>query len=397
MSDALTPSPEAKARIQSLGQKALLAFFGEVSAAAMQNIARGLPSVDGFRKTSPAGIAKQKEALARKLSRAGANDRDYYGLYSIWRSWIGETLPNADLVHELIDGVEDAADEADGPNARRIAIEKNVDTLLEKLRDESQHNNCTREQIEQLFTFSPFPETPASRGLIAGAKAAVEVGRDAQLDELPKRLRHDEDEIQSIKTELKTLSGSLDALATSVEALLGKLPALESVVADTRARAESARAAVQEQAVRASNPEPTQPSGKADDVLVAVQARVEALASQSDKLTRELSELSLAVSGVGDLREAIDHLAAVQRDSQDHSRNNARHMEQLSAAIQRIAGEFDALKEERQADQLTALGERLGALEERTNAATPNTSGTVRNQGDCNFPKQGNARAPRGA
>jgi hypothetical protein len=33
MSDALTPSPDAKARIQSLGQKALLAFFGEVSAA----------------------------------------------------------------------------------------------------------------------------------------------------------------------------------------------------------------------------------------------------------------------------------------------------------------------------------------------------------------------------
>jgi hypothetical protein len=214
MSDALTLSPDAKARIQSLGQKALLAFFGEVSAAAMQNIARGLPSVDGFRKTSPVGIAKQKEALARKLSRAGANDREYHGLYSIWRSWIDETLPNADLVNELIDGVEDAADEAGDPDARRIAIEKNVDTLLEKLRDESLHNNCTREQIEQLFRFSPFPETPASRGLIAGAKIAVGVGRDTQLDELPKRLRHDEDEIQSIKTELKKLSGSLGAVAT---------------------------------------------------------------------------------------------------------------------------------------------------------------------------------------
>ena len=68
MSDALTPSPDAKARIQALGQKALLAFFEEVSTAAMQQVARGLPSVDGFRKTSQAGIAKQKETLARKLS-----------------------------------------------------------------------------------------------------------------------------------------------------------------------------------------------------------------------------------------------------------------------------------------------------------------------------------------
>ena len=68
MSDALTPSPDAKVRIQALGQNALLAFFGEVSTSAMQHVARGLPSIDGFRKTSQAGIAKQKETLARKLS-----------------------------------------------------------------------------------------------------------------------------------------------------------------------------------------------------------------------------------------------------------------------------------------------------------------------------------------
>ena len=291
----------------------------------------------------------------------------------IWRSWIDETLPNAELVHELIDDVEDAADEADSPDARSTAIGKNVDILLGKLRDESQHNKCTREQIERLFTFSPFPETAAAHGLIAGAKTDVEVGRDTELDELPKRLRHDEDEIQSIKAELKTLSASLYTLAVSVEAVVGKLPALESVVAEAKALAESARNAIQEQAARASNPEPTQPSEKSDDTLVAVEARVAALASQSDELTRELSKLSSTVSGVRDLREAIDRLDAVQRDSQDHSRNNARHTEQLSAAIQKITGEIDALKEDRQlADQLTALGERLGAVEERTNVATPN-------------------------
>ena len=187
------------------------------------------------------------------------------------------------MVQELIDGVEYAADEANGPNSRRIAIEKSVDTLLEKLRDESQRNKCTREQIEQLFKFSPFPETPAARGLIAGAKTAVEVGRDAQFDELPKRLRRDEDEIQSIKAELKTLSASFHSLAVSVETVFGKLPALESVVAEAKALAENARNAIQEQAGRASNPDPTQPSEQSDDALVAVEARVAALATQSDE------------------------------------------------------------------------------------------------------------------
>ena len=108
---------------------------------------------------------------------------------------------------------------------------------------------------------------------------------------------------------------------------------MESVVAEAKALAESARNAIQEQAARASNPEPTRRSEKSDDALVAIEARVATLANQSDELTRELSKLSSTVSGIRDLREAIDRLAAVQKDSQDHSRNNAWHTEQLSAAI----------------------------------------------------------------
>ncbi len=115
-----------------------MAFFDEIPAVAMQQVARFLPSIDGFRKTSQAGIAKQKEALARKLTRSGAQDRDYHGLYLIWRLWIDENFPNAQFAHELIDGVEDAADDADSSEARRLTIGKHVDRLLGKLRDESQ-------------------------------------------------------------------------------------------------------------------------------------------------------------------------------------------------------------------------------------------------------------------
>ena len=82
MSDRLSPGPDAKARFQALGEKDFQTFFEEVSAPAMQSVARYLPTVDGFRKTSLAGIAKQKTALARKLTKANANDRDFNGLYA---------------------------------------------------------------------------------------------------------------------------------------------------------------------------------------------------------------------------------------------------------------------------------------------------------------------------
>ena len=181
MSDRLSPGPDAKARFQALGEKEFHTFFEEIPAPAMQSVARYLPAVDGFRKTSLAGIAKQKTALARKLTKANANDGDFNGLYLIWRTWIDANFENPKAIHELMDKLEEAADKQASSEARRLTIEQHVDTFLQRLKDESLQNRCTREQIERLFTFSPLPETPAARGIIASAKGATEVDRDATL------------------------------------------------------------------------------------------------------------------------------------------------------------------------------------------------------------------------
>lgn len=195
MSDRIAPGPEAKARIQNLGHEKLQGFFDEIPASAMQTVARFLPGVDGFRKTSQAGIIRQKQALAQRLTRSSGQERDYYALYMIWRTWIDEHIQDPLLVQELVDDVEEAADRAEGQETRRAAIEEHVDLLLEKLKQESQQNKCTREQIDQLFTFSPFPETAATRALISSAKSAAEVQRDAALSEVPTRLKQSEDQI----------------------------------------------------------------------------------------------------------------------------------------------------------------------------------------------------------
>ena len=99
---------------------------------------------------------------------------------------------------------------------------------------------------------------------------------------------------------------------------------------------------------------------------------LQALASQSDELTRELSKLSSTVSRLPICVKRSTAWTAVQKDSQT-TRETTKAHESAFSCDSEDNGEFDALKEDRQlADQLTALGERLGALEERTNVATPN-------------------------
>jgi hypothetical protein len=53
---------------------------------------------------------RKQTALARKLSKSSATDRDYHGLYLIWREWIYATFKNSASIQELIDQVEEAAD-----------------------------------------------------------------------------------------------------------------------------------------------------------------------------------------------------------------------------------------------------------------------------------------------
>src|SRR6266567_4650133 len=157
MTDRISPSPEAKARLQALSPKQFQDFFDEVPPAAMRFVVPYLPRVDGFRPGSQAGLVRQKEALARRLCRPNANEHDYNELYLIWRSWIDETQPAAPLIQGLIDNFEEGTDSAEGPEARQVLIEKQTESLLEKLKEESQQNRCTRESIERLFMFSPFP------------------------------------------------------------------------------------------------------------------------------------------------------------------------------------------------------------------------------------------------
>lgn len=204
--------------------------------------------------------------------------------------------------------------------------------------------------------------------MIAAAKPASEVNRDAELSDLPKRLRHDEDEIRSLKAALKALSSRLDPLAASVEAAFAKLPALESSITKAQTIAEGARAAIQEEVKRAQAAEATKQGAKTDHGRAAIEARMKALAGEVDAVSNELRKLASSFTAVDELREAIEQVATVQKASAENSQGNHTRIEDLYSALKQIEQNIAALSQDRTvAEQLATFGNRLRDLEDHKN------------------------------
>ncbi|MDA9537380.1 hypothetical protein ACM41_14590 [Bradyrhizobium sp. CCBAU 21362] len=367
MSDRLSPGPDAKARYQTLGEKELQAFFDEIPPPAMRSIAQYLPTVDGFRKTSLAGIARQKTALARKLGKASASDRDLNGFYLIWRTWIDSNFENPKTIHKLMDQLEEAAEKQTSPEDRRRSIEKHVDGLLQKLKDESLQNHCSREQIERLFTFSPLPETPAARGLIAAAKGATEVDRDATLSELPKRLQLDEDEIERLKSELKKQSERLDQMSSSLEAIPASLDKVHSSIAEAQLSARNAQDAVEALAKigRAQDDGPKQPPPDNP----AIDMRLEALAIAVESRRSEVRALESKLDDLDTLLNAVAEVEGAQKVIQETVLAVDRRVAELGSALDQANRDAaDRARDPALGEQLAAIDRRLVGLEQRPEA-----------------------------
>ena len=364
MSDRLSPGADAKARFQALGEKRFHSFFDEIPAPAMKSVAQYLPSVDGFRKTSLAGIAKQKAALARKLSKASANDRDFEGLYLIWRTWIDANFENPKAIHELMDKLEEAADKQASTEERHRTIEQHVDAFLQKLKDESLQNHCTREQIEKLFTFSPLPETPAARGLIADAKGAADVERDATLSELPKRLQLDEDEIQRIKSDLNKQSERLDQISTAVEAFPANLEKVHSNVAEAQLSAQNAQEAVEALAKLSRTYDDSSEASAPDNP--AMDLRLEALAIAVESRRSEIRSLAAKLEDLDTLLSAVAEVEGAQKAIRETVLALDQRVAELGAALDQVKRDIaDRERDPTLGEQMGAIDKRLYDLEQR--------------------------------
>lgn len=364
MTDRLAPGPEARARIQQFSQKELQAFLDEVPAPAIRSLAPYLPPVDGFRRGSPAGIIKQKEALARRLSRPAANEHDYKALYMVWRTWIDETQPNAPVIQILIDKIEEAADEADEQESRTLAIARHTDALLEKLKEESQQNRSTREGIERLYTFSPLPETTAAREIIAAAKSAAEVERDTTFHNLPKRLDQDEHEIQTVKSELQSLANRVAAISDQLAEALLEMPKLRDAIQEARSTADAARTAVNKQAAIKSAQD------RNERERAATAARIKTLTDELGALRESVGEMVSSFGRANSAEHAVKELSEKQAQFETNQQQHASQVEQLTADVDTIRADVDALLDDQtQADRIEPLAEQLAELARRVDTA----------------------------
>lgn len=362
MSQHLIPGTEAKARIGALSQKDLQAFFDEVPVSNMQIAAQVLPSPAGFRPTSEAGIIRQKEMLANHLSHATANDREYHGLYVIWRAWVDKWLPEAAVIQEMIDEVESVANLPDDPEAQRTAVRAHVDEILEKLKSESQQNRCTREVIEKFFTYSPFPETTRARSIIAAAKPASAVERDATLNALPTRLAKDENEILSIKNNLGSLLDRFDRLAADVSKIAVSAAETRIVADEAKASASSIGDIVRDLIIsRERPPLVEEPAGRRE-----LGIRLEVALGVIDTLRGEVHALKESIPDISGIVDSVQRLTEAMPQASAAHEQQAELLKTLSVGLEETKRDVLALMDARMGDDRAAsIAKQIAALEER--------------------------------
>jgi hypothetical protein len=251
------PTGESIVRIQSFGEKGIVEFFDEVSFASMQNLLPYLPAVHGFRKESQAGVQQIKKTLARRILTSSKERfhhyfRDYRALYHVWRAWASERLGDSEGINDLIDSIEEFEDSREHHDSQNSYVNNaHIATLFATLKQWSQENRCSREQIERLFAFSPFANSPEIAKSISESKSRQGVDREAAFTAMPDRVQQVEQEIQSFKTQIRTIIARIDAIATSLEQantdqrlgeLVKSVETIQKTVADEHASlAEDAR------------------------------------------------------------------------------------------------------------------------------------------------------------
>lgn len=309
------PTSTAIARVQSLGEKALIEFLDEVSGPATDALAEtSLPFVSGFRKTSKPGLKRRKRALALDFlsHRSGSSNRSRadQALYAFWRAWAIERLGDAAETDKLLHTIEESGEDgsSETPNSPAAVV-----ALFSALNARSRENKCSRETIERFFTFSPFDESPEIRSLIDGAKSSADMERDAAIIGLPQRLRQDEEELRSLAGQLHSLAMRIDS-SDEINGKIGRdLAVLATVVsrlersqetfkATIDAHAKTANSFAAEFATRGKSTAAFQKEVREE---LAVQAGE--LRALADLLAQQAAEMSSAISVLADRVTSLEH------------------------------------------------------------------------------------------
>ncbi|WFU16458.1 hypothetical protein [Bradyrhizobium sp. CB3481] len=368
--DRIAPGPEAKARIQTLGEKDFLTFFDELPVAGMQRVSRLLPKIHGFRPTSSLGISQQKAALARRLSRPNASDRDFHNLYLIWREWVDAKFKNAATVQELIDQVEDAPEGTLDEEARRLATETKVDALFAKLNEDSRLNLCTRELIERFMAFSPLPETAVSQKMISSSKAASDVERDLKFSDVPQRLQRTESELKETRASLEAATERIDQNARSLAHALSEIRELRTTTTQSRQEIDRIRADFQQQMGELTR---LRDSVSAKDKTT--ETRLKTQSDSVEELRTRFSSFEAQVPDMSRTQETLAKFSVVMVDASAREQTLSASVTRIQSELELLTRDLITLSEDRTlSDKIVAIATRVTDLEAKPGAGATGTA-----------------------
>lgn len=218
-------------RISELGEKAVIAFFKDVSPSLRRAVASNLPAISGFRPGTTASIDRQIQALAHRLvasslPKSFAKSTEEVALYGLWCGWAEDHLGDPAAVRPLVDAFDrsESVDDTVREPMRRI-----LNTLAAA-------GTASREALTRFVAFSPFAAIDDLTALIQHAPTAAQIERDSAIRALPDRLHKDEELLQ-------TLQGRLDGFDRDVRKVLSDVESLTRSLAETRDKGDQDRAA----------------------------------------------------------------------------------------------------------------------------------------------------------
>lgn len=232
MSGRPTYEAEATRRISALGEKAIIAFFREVSPDIRRAVASQLPGISGFRPGTTASVDRQLQALAHRIitfpaPKTFARSTEEIALYCLWCGWGESCLGDSAIVKSLVDTFDQ-----DTSEGNEVA---GIDAMRQSLQTLASSRISPREALDRFIAFSPFTSTEALTAIASTAPTSAQMERETALRDLPDRLGKDEALLQTVQARLDGAEQDLRKLRSEIRVTTKTVAALQGSAEQDRA------------------------------------------------------------------------------------------------------------------------------------------------------------------
>jgi len=185
---------EAKTRISQLGLKEITAFLEQVPEKHREAAYSILKPIQGFRKNEPRELKERIKKLAQNLASytsmpQRATERDWKVLENVWSGWAQSKFPKA---------VKDAIKNGREKNLQFIEV-------LQNAIGDSDDCSVAQEDINELFTFSPFPSLNDVSEILQSLSLRKDLEKKRAIARLPAEVTELKSAVDHLKTEIESL------------------------------------------------------------------------------------------------------------------------------------------------------------------------------------------------